>query len=185
MLKALFSSTTRVKLLKTFLLSPQNSEFFIRELTRKIDEQINSVRRELDNLKKIGFLKVKNKDRKKFYRINTNFLLYNELKSMFQKGASQADEICKKISRMGKIELLILSGMFVGKEDGVDIIIVGEIDKDKLYNFVSKGINSEREVRFSVFTREEFDYRMDCKDKFIKDILKDTKNIRLIDKIHN
>ena len=74
MLKALFSSNTRIKLLNTFLLNT-DEEFFIRELTRKLDEQINSIRRELDNLKKIGLLKSKVRNRKKYYYVNKDFII--------------------------------------------------------------------------------------------------------------
>jgi hypothetical protein len=51
-LKALFSSQTRVKLLSVFLLHPEE-EYFIRQLTRLLGEQINSIRRELENLRRI------------------------------------------------------------------------------------------------------------------------------------
>ncbi len=183
MLKAIFSSNTRVKLFKMFLLSPQDKEFFIRELTRLLDEQINSVRRELNNLKKIGFLRVKNKNRKKYYRVNPDFLIYEELKSIFQKGNSRADEITKKISRMGKVDLLILSGSFVGKKEGIDILVVGDIDKTKLSSFITTELQSEKEIRYSVLSQEDFVYRLECKDKFIKDILSDTKNLTLINKL--
>lgn len=49
MLEQLFGSKTRLKLLKLFLLNPERA-YFIRELTRIINTQINSVRRELQNL---------------------------------------------------------------------------------------------------------------------------------------
>ncbi len=55
MLKRLFGSQTRVKLLTLFLQNP-DSEIFIREITRQINEQVNSVRRELNNLQSIGIL---------------------------------------------------------------------------------------------------------------------------------
>ena len=60
MLKTLFTSNARVKILKQFFLHP-NEQFFVRELTRILDEQVNAVRRELDSLKKIGLLKSSNK----------------------------------------------------------------------------------------------------------------------------
>lgn len=44
MIDALFGSKTRVKLLHLFLNNP-GQPFYVREITRKIDEQINSVRR--------------------------------------------------------------------------------------------------------------------------------------------
>lgn len=183
MLKEIFSSNTRVKLFKIFLLSSPEKEFFIRELTRLLNEQINSVRRELNNLKKIGFLRARNKNRKKYYKVNTDFLFYEELKSIFQKGSTGADDITKKISKMGKIDLLVLSGIFVGKDQGIDILIVGDVDKAKLSKFIAEDLQSEKELRYSVLSREDFLYRLECKDKFTKDILSDTKNLTLINKL--
>jgi hypothetical protein len=52
MLKSLFTSSVRVKLFKHFFLHP-NDEFFIRQLTRDLNEQVNAIRRELENWKKI------------------------------------------------------------------------------------------------------------------------------------
>ena len=69
MLKKIFGSGARVKLLQQFLLN-KDEEFYIRELTRILDEQINSLRRELENLEKIGLLKSSERNRKKYYRIN-------------------------------------------------------------------------------------------------------------------
>ncbi len=84
-LKALFSSQTRLKLLSTFLLHPEE-EYFIRELTRLLGEQINSIRRELENLRRIGLVKPRHKNRKKYYKVDTDFIFFTELRSMFAKG---------------------------------------------------------------------------------------------------
>lgn len=182
MLKMLFSSNTRVKLLKLFLLSGDDKEFFIREITRLLDEQINSVRRELDNLKKMGLLKIRNKNRKKYYRVNVEFLIYEELKSMFQKSALHIDEMGKKVSRMGKVDLLMLSGFFIGKEGGVDVLLVGDIDKDKFKDYLD-GLDTGKELTYFILDRDDFLYRIECKDKFIGDILKEEKNLTLINKL--
>ena len=45
-LEKLFGSKTRTKLLSLFFGNPERS-FYVREMTRVIEEQINSVRREL------------------------------------------------------------------------------------------------------------------------------------------
>ena len=56
MLEQLFGSRTRTKLLRLFLMHPERA-FYIRELTRLIDTQINSVRRELQNLQSGGVIR--------------------------------------------------------------------------------------------------------------------------------
>jgi predicted transcriptional regulator len=59
--------------------------FFIRELCRDIDEQINAVRRELMNLEALGILKSYEQNKKKYYQMNHNSVIYSELVEMFMK----------------------------------------------------------------------------------------------------
>lgn len=184
MLKHLFTSNTRVKLLTLFLLNP-DEEYFIRELTRRLDEQINSVRRELDNLRKIGLLRTKTKNRKKFYTVNKKFVIFNELKGIIVKAMSSQDSISKRISECGEIEVLILSGLFVEKEEAaVDLLLVGDtVDREKLEDYLNNELDVKRSVRFSILPKSDFIYRLKCKDKFLHDIISDPDNIVAINKL--
>ncbi len=182
MLKALFSSNTRVKLLNTFLLNP-DEEYFIRELTRKLDEQINSIRRELDNLKKIGLLKSRTRNRKKYYFANTSFIAFGELRDIFIKANGNEHELAKKISKMGQVDLLLLSGFFVQKESSVDLLVVGDLDKAQLQGYLSTLGGAEREIRFSLMPQKDFLYRLECNDKFVRDLLADKASVILINRL--
>ena len=55
MLGKLFGSKARVKILKLFLLHP-DQKYYIREIARDLKLQLNSVRRELENLEAFGLL---------------------------------------------------------------------------------------------------------------------------------
>lgn len=176
MLKRLFTSTTRVKLLTIFLLNPEQ-EFFIRELTRELGEQINSIRRELDNLKKMGLLKTKEKNRKKYYMVNKNFLILNELKSIIVKGISNKDEITRRIATFGEVDVLIFSGLFVNKDSLIDLLIVGTIDKEKLEEYLNNELDTSRPIRFSIMSRDDYLYRLKCHDKFLSDLLDNSDNL--------
>ncbi len=183
MLKQLFTSNTRIKLLTLFLLNP-DEEFFIRELTRKLDEQINSIRRELDNLKRIGLVKTKAKNRKKYYIVNKNFILFSELKSIILKALSDKENIVKNLAEIGEPELVLLSGLFVDKEETpVDMLIVGKMDREKLEKYLNGELETRRPVRFSLMSKEEYVYRQKCNDKFLHDILADADNIVALGKV--
>lgn len=175
----------RVKILRLFLLSDEGKEFFVRELTRELDEQINSIRRELENLEKIGMLNSRNKDRKKYYRINPKFPILSELRSIFQKAESVGLKILKKIQRMGRLDLLVLTGAFVDSPSNVDLVAVGNLDKKKLSDYLSRELAHElkREIKYSVFLREDFLYRLECHDKFSLDLLRSENNIVLINRL--
>lgn len=181
MLKQIFSSNARVKLLKVFLLNP-DEEFFIRELTRKLDEQINSIRRELDNLKKIGLLRSRVRNRKKYYTVNQAFVIYSELRDIFIKASSNDEQIGRAISKMGEVDFLLLSGVFLGKESNVDLLVVGEVDKKKLQAYLDKTVK-DKDIKFTIISSKDFLYRLECKDKFVVDILSEEKNMVLINKL--
>lgn len=183
MLKALFSSNTRIKLLTTFLLNP-DEEYFIRELTRKLDEQINSIRRELDNLKKIGLLRSKTRNRKKYYIVDKNFLIFNELKTIILKTNHFDEDLVRGVSRLGDVEFMILSGMFVGKEGAqADMLVVGDIDKNKLQSHLNESTKGKKEVKFSLLSKTDFLYRIEMKDKFIHEMLTDESNVVAVNKL--
>ena len=183
MLKRLFTSKARAKLLTVFLLNP-DEEFFIRQLTRELDEQINSIRRELDNLKKLGLLKSKSKNRKKYYYVNKNFILYNELRSMIVKAVNTKENVIKRVAKLGEIDFLLLSGIFIEKDSPVDMLIVGDIERDKLQQLLD-ALESKRAIKYSILTKEDFIYRVKCNDKFTKDLIEDTDNIIGINKVHH
>jgi predicted transcriptional regulator len=169
-LKALFSSTTRVKLLSTFLLHP-DQEYFIRELTRLLDEQINSIRRELENLKRIGMVKSRTRNRKKYFRVNPEFELYTDLRNMFGKAVQGESAIIAELKRLPGLKFLVLAGAFVGQDDAVDLLVVGDVRKDAVEKLL-KHDPSLRNVKYSIFSAPDFLYRLNLKDKFIVDIIK-------------
>lgn len=182
MLKRLFTSNTRVKLLTLFLSQP-DSEYFIRELTRKLNEQINSVRRELDNLRKLGLLKTRSKNRKKYYAVNKDFLLYKELRGIILKGLSDKENIVKNISQFGDVDVVVMAGQFVDKNAPIDLLLVGSIERRGLEDYFDNELQTKRPVRFSVMTKEEYQYRRKCNDKFLHDILEDKENIIALNKL--
>jgi len=166
-----------------FLMNP-TEEYFIRELTRKLDEQINSIRRELDNLKHIGLLKTRTKNRKKYYYINTKFTIFDELRSIIVKAVSSNEGLIKDLQQMGEIKVLALAGQFVEKATtSVDMLIVGNMDKERLTQYINNELRTKRPIKFTVMTEEDYRYRVNCNDKFVSDLIKDEDNQIAINKM--
>lgn len=96
MVDQLFGSKTRVKLLK-FFFSNQDEEFFVRELTRLLDEQINSIRRELINLADADVVKSITKENKVFYRLNKDGDLYEGLDKILSPRVEATSDNVKEV----------------------------------------------------------------------------------------
>ncbi len=180
-LKALFSSQTRVKLLSTFLLHPE-SEYFIRELTRLLGEQINSIRRELENLRRIGLVKSRHRNRKKYYHVDTEFPLYADLRNIFSREIQSESPIVASLKKLPHVQLILLAGALAGTESKVDLLIVGTVKKEVLEALLLQE-PSLKHVKYSIFSEADFLYRLSLKDRFISEILNDPRHLIIFNSI--
>lgn len=195
MIDALFGSKTRIKLLHLFLNNPGKS-FYVREITRLIDEQINSVRRELANMMNVGIIKSEEADNKLYYEVNQRYEHYVPLRAIFGDDVN-ADSIVKepkqstldwqaKLDEVGGIKLAAMAGVFVaGSASKVDLLLVGNPAPAKVKAFIKTLEKKEgRELNYSVLSYDEFYYRLSIRDKFITEltsskhvVLRDTEQI--------
>ena len=180
-INALFGSKTRVKLLNLFSNSP-DQKFYVREISRTIDEQVNSVRREMTNLESVGVVKSSTEDRKIYYQANQRFKYYLPLRVIFA-GVKIGDDISidKKISDIDKwqselsyiqneVELLVLFGVLADDpKSNIDMLLVGDNYGHKLSEWASNIENKEgRELNYMILSMEDFYYRYTTQDTFIK-----------------
>lgn len=181
-LEQLFGSKTRSRLLTLLLNHPEDS-YFVRELTRKIDAQLNSVRRELKNLMELGLVneidakdvsEKRTAENKKFYQCNMDSMLFQDLRALLQKAQILLNKtLVQEIDDHGHIEYLALTGKFVRDLDvPVDLFIVGTIDQKALRESVRR-FEQELgdEVNFTLMPHEEFFYRKQISDKFLFSVL--------------
>lgn len=80
--KKLFGSGTRVKILKLLLQSNPQQEYFIREICRRTNTQVNAVRMELKNLEQLGIVKARNDYPKIYYRVNDGCAMVENIKPL-------------------------------------------------------------------------------------------------------
>ncbi len=180
MIDALFGSKTRIKLLHLFLNNPGKA-FYVREITRLIGEQINSVRRELANMLEVGVITSRNTDNKLYYEVNQRYEFYLPFRAIFadQKVAvpkleqTQDDTWQKEIKALPGIRVAIAAGVLVnGSTSDMDLLLVGDIPRKKLHSMISNlEKNQGREMTYSVLSYDEFYYRLSMRDKFITSII--------------
>jgi hypothetical protein len=210
MIEQLFGSKTRVKLLKMFYSNP-NRSFYVREITRKIDEQINSVRRELSNLLSIGIIASDTTNNRLYYEVNQEYEYYKPLAAIFggadyvttevvpkqtaelpaeppaARKAQQvtADPVVAEYQALGNVDLVVYLGQFTRDESsGIDILIVADLNQTRLNKFMAElEAKESKELRYVAMTPSEFKYRRQVKDRFLSTVVSSKKQV-LIDK-HN
>lgn len=180
----LFGSRVRVKLLK-LLYRQHPATFSMAELSTRIQEPSFIARREMTVLQEAHLVKRFRvgsgpaRDRER-YGLNPEFDFYEELRELVLKPSpAETDRLIKRINTLGRVKLAVVAGIFVSQPDDLtyetpaDLFVVGDdIDKGKLTKFL-KSLESEvgTEIRFSTMEKDEFKYRYEMFDRFLRVLL--------------
>jgi hypothetical protein len=177
-LEKLFGSKTRAKLLQLFFENP-NKSFYVREMTRVIDEQINSVRRELINLESIGVIKNETFDNKIYYSVNNKHAFSRALIELFSKksypaahGAEVETSTWDGYTRSVRsyLKALVVTNRLPGQE-GIDLLIIGN-DKTKKLTRWAEVIEKKlgKPINYVIMSQDDFEYRQSVHDRFLREI---------------
>lgn len=183
MLKAFFTSKTKIKVLTLFLIHPEE-QFYVRQIERKLKEPVTAVRRELTKLEEAGFLDSFRKGNLRYYQVNQKFPLYSELKNIILKTVGLGDVLRENLKRIGEIKQAFIYGSTAfgqeRKNSDIDLMIIGDVKEDELNAVISQLEDSlGREINYSLFSPEEFSVRKLDSDPFISHVM-ENKQVFLI-----
>lgn len=179
MLTSLLSSKTRIDLLKLFLINANNS-YYPRQIESLLKVPYTSIRRELQNLEKMGLLKIETEANRKYYSVNKDFPLFSELKSIILKTAGIGDKLKSLVKDYENIQIAFIYGSYAKNSENlssdIDLFIIGDAtlkDLQKAIIQLEKEIG--REINCSIFPPEEFKQKTKDNNHFIKTVLKEPK----------
>lgn len=174
-MEELIVSRVRVKLLQLFLSSGDNL-FHVREIVRRVDEEINAVRRELARMEGFGMVSSEWRANRRLYRFRKDYSYYKELLGLVAKTTGLGGAILKSKVKLGKIKYAFLSTRFLqskpaGSED-IDLLIVGSIILPELQSLVAdEQTKKDLEINYSYMDEAEFTFRVKRRDPFILRVL--------------
>lgn len=197
----LFGSTAIIKILRLFLFNP-DCAFEAKGVIKRTKVDSDTVRTEVSMLERIGFLKrrsfykeieykksgrmVRKKKRVSGWILDSKFVYLESLQRFFIQTASVgADEVSKKLRNVGKLKLVIVSGVFIQNWDSrIDLLIVGDAMKKLKLDSAIKDIEAElgKELRYAAFSTNDFKYRLSMRDRLVRDIL-DFPHLKLVNRI--
>lgn len=165
----LFGSLAKVKVMKLFLFN-DDAVFDKKEVAKRAKISQHSITRELNLLVKSGLLKKK----KTGFFLDKSFPFLNALKDLLMHSAPmQNKEISKRLSGVGKIKAVVVSGVFIqNPESRLDILVVGDDISPNRLKTVIGNMESEigRELRFALLETSDFKYRQGVCDRLVRDV---------------
>lgn len=173
-LKRLFSSGLRVKVLSHFFLHPGESAY-VRELAGALGESPGTLTRELTNLQEAGVLRSERVGNQRHYSLDATCPILEDLRRMFLKTTGAGDELRNALVKLGGVELAFIYGSFArgdahGKSD-IDLMVVGDVgDRELAPAVAAVEKRLHREINYTVYTRAEAVKRLGKKGDFIHEV---------------
>ena len=172
-LKHLFVSQTRLKLINILFYNPQDI-FYVRQLVRLTDEEINSVRRELANMQKSGVINSEWRGNRLYYWADKQSSLFFNLLAIANQSSGLGLKLQNKNETLGTIKLVFYSNKFITGDkrnpDDIDFIIVGDVSLREIDSFIKQEEQTRgHEINYMVMGKGEFRLRRQKRDQFIVD----------------
>jgi hypothetical protein len=195
----LFGSPSKVKIMRLFLLNPDQG-FESKDVAERSRVSASSARKEISVLSSAGFLRkksfikeeIKKRGKKEFIQkkrvqgwfFNSDFEYKHSLKDLLIDAEFiNRDSLAKKIKSLGKIKLAVVAGVFTrDPESRIDIMVVGDNLKRSSIDRFIKNLEAEigKELAYAVFETQDFIYRSNMYDKLVRDVI-DYPHDKLID----
>ena len=195
----LFGSTAKVKIIRLFLLNPEQG-FDAKDVAARSRIPVATVRREIAALEGAGFLKKKSfiqeiivkkkkkeiikKKRVQGFFFNAQFKYRDGLRDLvLDTEFVDMENLTKKFKTFGKIKLVLAAGVFTrDPESRLDLLIVGDNMKKSSIDTAIRTLEAEigKELAYAVFDTPDFLYRANMYDKLIRDVI-DYPHQKLVD----
>jgi len=157
---------------------------YLRQIAQLLKKQPGVFQREINKLEDNGLLESYFEGNRRFFKLNKNYPLYQEIKSIFFKTLGIKGLLKAEMKKINGIKEAFIYGSFArGEEKGssdVDVFIVGSVREDTIIDLLNKlerKIN--REINYVLMTEQEFKKKMAAKNSFLLNIMK-LKKIKIV-----
>lgn len=154
-----------------------DARLYLRQAACLLEEDPGNLSKELAHLSSIGIFSSSVSGKQRYYSLNKQYPLFNELKSVVFKtiGVEAAlKEIAASIRGVAKA---FIYGSFARYEEktssDIDILLVGNFSEDELIKKLAPLESKlQREINYTIYSPREFAKKMKIKGGFLNEVLK-------------
>ena len=176
----------RAELLKLFFTNPDRA-FYMQEIGRILDKKPGIFQRTLNNLVLEGILESEYRANARYFKVNKNYPLYKELKSIIFKTIGIKGSIKEILEEIKGVRFAFIYGSYAKAKENyisdIDLVIIGNPDEDELIKRLDKVEGKlQREINYKLYSLKAFKKEVAEKEPFILEILRDKKIMLIGDK---
>lgn len=167
-------SKARQRLLAYYFTNP-TARLHLRDLAERLGLDPSNLSRELRRLGRQGLFRSEVSGRQKYFQLNREYPLFDEVRSIVAKTIGVAPLIAQSLKKIEGIEEAYLYGSFARNQQDassdIDVLVIGTPRNEALAEAVRKLERQlGREINYTVLTRKEFESRRARKDAFLENV---------------
>ncbi len=161
--------------LLTFYFTNPSARLHLRDLAERLNVDPSNLSRELRHLEKEGLFRSEVSGRQKYFRLNREYPLFREVRSIVEKTLGAPHLIGRTLQSLPQIEEAYLYGSFARNqqdaESDIDVLVIGSPPAEALAEAVRKLERQlSREINYVVMSRGEFETRRQNQDALLESI---------------
>lgn len=172
-----FLKNGKGKILALFFSNP-DKEYYLREIAKLLNEEPGAIQNHLNSLSEEKILLDHRMANLRFFKLNKNYPLYEEIKRIVSKTIGIEAKLKKLSNKFLGIEFAFIYGSIAKNAENstsdIDLMIIGEVDEDKLIQQINR-LEEElkREINYTIYRRREFKKKLDEGNEFISEVMKE------------
>ncbi len=162
------------EILKLFFKDTEK-EYYFREISKILNKEPSYYQKYLDRLVEDKILLDNRRGNMRFFRLNKEHPLYEEIKSIVSKTVGLENELKEIVDKLGDVECAFIFGSIAkGKENSnsdVDLMLIGDVDQN-IFTPLLSSVESKisREINYHIYSRKEITKKIKERDGFISNI---------------
>lgn len=165
----------QILLLEVFFNDPEKSRY-LREIGRIVNKEPGVFQKDIKKLSEAGILESYYDGNRHFFKLNKNYFLFEELKSIFFKTVGVKARLREGLKKIKGIKKAFIYGSFARGDEksasDIDLFVIGSINEDELLDFIS-GLEKSigRECDYILMSEKEYERKLNEGSSFLKNIL--------------
>ena len=157
------------------LFNNPEKKFFLSEISKILGRKPGNYKKYIDDFVEEGILLEERKGNMRFFWLNKEYSLYNEIKLIVLKTIGVASDLKKIIDKIKGIKLSFIFGSYAtnkfNSNSDIDLLIVGKFDKDKFVNEITLLENKiNRDINYHIYSKDDIFEKLKNDNTFINKI---------------
>jgi len=154
-------------------------EFYLSEIAEIFSKKPGIFQKGLNALEKEGIIKSRRDGNRRLFRLNEDYPLLPEIKSIIQKTAGIEEILKQTVENIEGINIALIFGSYakdlMRANSDIDVLLVGNSEGEKAFldSIGSIETTTRREINYRFYSDEEFKEKISLNDPFLEDILSD------------